>query len=58
LSGHVHNLARWRDRCGGNIKLNSGVTMGARVPKCIVVDAATQRARWFREGEQADVAEL
>jgi uncharacterized protein len=58
LSGHVHNPARWKDRCGGAITLNPGVTEGAKVPNHIAVDTATQRARWFRNGELADVADL
>ena len=58
LSGHIHNPARWRDRCGGTISLNPGVTMGTRVPNHIVIDTAVRKATWFRDGELADVANL
>jgi Icc-related predicted phosphoesterase len=58
LSGHVHNPARWKDRCGGTISLNPGVGTDPTVPNYISIDTARRRARWFRDGELADVAKL
>jgi Icc-related predicted phosphoesterase len=58
LSGHIHAPARWKDRCGSTITLNPGMGANAAVPNYITVDTATRRARWFRDGELADVADL
>jgi Icc-related predicted phosphoesterase len=58
LSGHVHNPARWKDRCGGTVTLNPGVTEGAEVPNYTSIDTATRRARLFRDGELADATSL
>jgi len=58
LSGHVHSPARWKDRCEGTISLNPGVNEGAEVPNYITVDTVTRKARWFRDGELADVVSL
>lgn len=58
LSGHVHNPASWKDRCGGTTLLNPGVNERANAPNYISIDTATRKARWLRDGELADVAEL
>ena len=57
LSGHVHNPARWKDRCGGTITLNPGVGTNPEVPNYISIDTARRKARWFTDGELADVAD-
>ena len=57
LSGHVHNPARWKDRCGGTFTLNPVMNpdVRAKVPTFCTVDTAIRKARWFRDGELADV---
>jgi hypothetical protein len=50
LSGHVHNPARWKDRCWGTISMNPGVGANAAVPNYITVDTARRRASWFTDG--------
>jgi Icc-related predicted phosphoesterase len=54
LSGHVHNPARWWDRCGRTISLNPGMTKGTKAPNFITVDTVAKKVRWFRDGELAD----
>ena len=58
LSGHIHHPARWKDRCGGTITLNSGMGANTAVPNHIEVDTTTRKARWFGDGELADVVDL
>ena len=58
LSGHCHSPERWVDRCGGTFTLNPGVGRNPEVPNYITVDSATRKARWFTNGELADVASL
>lgn len=58
LSGHIHHPARWKDRCGGPVSLNPGVGASAAVPNYITVDTATRKARWFWDGELADIADV
>jgi len=58
LSGHIHNLARWKDRCAGTFTLNPGVGTDGAVPNYITVDTARRKACWFGDGELADVAGL
>lgn len=58
LSGHVHNPARWRGRCGSTITLNPGMNVGGLVPNHIAIDTITCKARLFMDGELDDVADL
>jgi Icc-related predicted phosphoesterase len=60
LSGHIHNPARWKDRCGGTVTLNPGMNpdVRAKMPNFVTVDTAAKKAHWFRDGELVDVASL
>jgi hypothetical protein len=47
-------------RCGDTISLNPGMNpnANAKVPNYITIDTAARKARYFKDGELADVADL
>jgi Icc-related predicted phosphoesterase len=58
LSGHAHAPTRWKDRCGDTYSLNPGVGANPSMPNFISIDTVTRKARWFKDGELADIATL